>query len=156
MANCDIPDLDLLPKKYGIKNIYFSAGMESTLLHLGIWLLAWIIRLGIPINLAKHASFLLYISHWFDFLGTADGGMHMIIQGKDKNNKAHEVKCFVIAKNSSGPQIPTIPAIILAKQLVSGELKYTGACACVGMISLEEYLLALKQFDIEFIKLNYK
>jgi hypothetical protein len=29
MANCDVPDLDLLPDKYGIKKIRFSAGMES-------------------------------------------------------------------------------------------------------------------------------
>jgi hypothetical protein len=37
MANCDIPDLDLLPKHYGIKYIRFSAGIESIFLHLSLW-----------------------------------------------------------------------------------------------------------------------
>ncbi len=36
MANCDIPDLDLLPEKYRISKIRFSAGMENPLVHLGI------------------------------------------------------------------------------------------------------------------------
>ena len=33
MGNCDIPDLDLFPKKFDIKSIKFSAGMENIILH---------------------------------------------------------------------------------------------------------------------------
>ena len=42
MGNCDIPDFDLFPKKFGIKSIKFSAGMENTVLHFSIWALSWI------------------------------------------------------------------------------------------------------------------
>ena len=48
-----------------------------------IWMVSWLIRLGLPINLSNHASLLLYISHLFDFLGTKDGGMHIFIKGKN-------------------------------------------------------------------------
>jgi hypothetical protein len=74
MANCDIPDLDLLPEKYGIRKIRFSAGMENPVVHLGIWTLSWVVRAGFPIDLSKHSAALLALSNRFDFLGSADGG----------------------------------------------------------------------------------
>ncbi len=56
MANCDIPDLDLLPPRYGIKSIRFSAGLELSPLHLGLWGLGWLVRLGVPLDLPRHAG----------------------------------------------------------------------------------------------------
>lgn len=148
MANCDIPDLDLLSSRYGIKHIRFSAGMEHTLLHLGIWKLSWLARLGMPLHLEKHAAFLLRASHWFDRFGTDSGGMHMIISGKDKNGRPHTRRWFIIAHNGDGPQIPCIPAIILARKLAEAELPGSGAAPCVGMVTLKEYLQELKPFAI--------
>ena len=149
MANCDIPDLDLFPPRYGIKEIRFSAGMESALLHLSIWAASWLVRIRPTTNLAKHAALLLRTSHLFDRLGTADGGMHMIIKGKDKNQAPHTVKWFIIAKDGDGPQIPTIPAIILAKKITSNDLNYTGATPCTGMVTLQDYMTELQEYSIK-------
>jgi saccharopine dehydrogenase-like NADP-dependent oxidoreductase len=149
MANCDIPDLDLFPKIYNIKNIQFSAGMESGFLHIGIWLVSWLVRLGLPIKLENHAKFLLKISHYFDFLGSDDGAMHMIFKGRDQSGRPMEIKWFLIAKSGDGPQIPCVPAIILAKKLIAGTLKSKGALPCVGMITLAEYMEELSEFDIK-------
>ncbi len=148
MANCDIPDLDLLPKHYGIKDIQFSAGMESSLLHFGIWLMSWLVRIGLPIDLSTYAKPLLYISHMFNGLGTEDGGMHIVIKGMGKHGKPYEIKWFIIAKDGDGPHIPTIPAIILAEKLICETLHYKGACACVGMVSLSDYLKELEEYHI--------
>lgn len=148
MANCDIPDLDLLPAHYGIRSIRFSAGLELSFMHLGLWLLSWAVRLGIPLHLPRHAATLLEVSNWFDRFGSAHGGMHIILCGKNKAGKAYERKWFIIAKDGDGPQIPTIPAIILAKKLVHGDLDYYGATPCVAMVTLEEYLSELKGFSI--------
>ena len=79
MSNCDVPDLDLLPARFGIKRIRFSAGMEVPPVHFGMWLLSWGVRLGFPIDLPKHAAALLKASNWFDRFGSADGGMHVIL-----------------------------------------------------------------------------
>jgi hypothetical protein len=148
MANCDVPDLDLFPARYGIKSIRFSAGLELGFMHIGLWIISWLVRIGLPINLQKHADALLKISDYFNKFGTADGGMHIILRGKDVEGKTHERKWFIIAKNGDGPQIPTIPAIVLAEKLATNRLDYRGATTCVCMITLDEYLNELKDFTI--------
>ncbi|MCP5361145.1 MAG: saccharopine dehydrogenase NADP-binding domain-containing protein [Hyphomicrobiales bacterium] len=149
MANCDIPDLDVLPERYGIQSIRFSAGMESTLAHLGIWALSWLVRLGIPLHLPRHARALLKASHWLDWLGTENGGMFMRIQGKRINGESHSITWYIIAKNGDGPHIPTIPAILLAKKLAMGGPLPTGAMPCVAMVPLDDYLNALSGYAIK-------
>lgn len=148
MSNCDIPDLDLLPKHYGISHIRFSAGIESAFLHLGLWILSGCVRLGLPIRLDAHADVLLKVSHWFDRFGSDNGGMHMIFSGKDRHGREKVIKWFLVAQNGYGVHVPTIPAIVLVKHLISGKLRQTGAIPCVGLISLEEYLVELGDENI--------
>lgn len=148
MANCDIPDLDLLPTRYGIRSIRFSAGLELGFMHLGLWLLSWVVRLGFPLNLSTHSAALLKASNWFNGFGSADGGMHIILCGKDKQGSPHMRKWFIIAKHGDGPQIPTIPAIILAQRLATDRFGFRGAAPCMGMVSLGDYLDELKTFAI--------
>jgi saccharopine dehydrogenase-like NADP-dependent oxidoreductase len=149
MANCDIPDLDLFTKKYGLKNIRFSAGMENSFLHLGMWAMSYLVRMGLPLNLQRHAKFLLSFSHVFDFFGTTTGGMHMLLKGIDKDGKLLEIKWFIIAKNNDGPQIPCVPPIILSKKNIKCELHEIGAMPCVGMITLDEYMQEIQGFSIK-------
>ncbi len=150
MGNCDIPDLDLFPKHYDIKNISFSAGMESTGLHLSIWLLSWMVRLGLPLNLQNYAATLTKLSHIFDIGGSKNGGMHMIFKGIDHNNKPLTLKWFVVAKNNEGPNVPTIPSIILAKKLLAGNITDDGAKVCMNMITLDEYQQELRHFATDY------
>jgi hypothetical protein len=149
MANCDIPDLDLLPAHYGIAKIRFAAGMENPLIHLGIWSLSWLIRLGIPLNLAHYAAPLLKLSTLFDSIGSSDGGMFMRIEGHDNNGISTTKQWFIIGMDGDGPYIPTIPSVVLTKKLLSGTLTQTGAMACVGLVSLEEYLAELTHLNVQ-------
>ena len=152
MANCEIPDLDLLPPRYGLKHIQFSAGMELGLLHLGLWGLSGLVRAGLPLRLERHAGLLLKLSNLFNHFGSADGGMHMIMQGLDHHAHPLTRKWFIIARNGHGPEIPTVPAIILAKKLWAGEDLPSGAYPCVGLVSLSDYLDELSAFDIETVE----
>jgi hypothetical protein len=149
MANCDVPDLDLLPARYGFRQVRFSAGFENPAIHMGLWLLSWAVRLGMPIDLPRHSSALLKASHWFDFIGSADGGMHVILKGKDSAGRRTVAKWFIIALAGDGPYIPTIPAVVLVKQMVAGKSIGPGALPCIGMITLQEYLDELKPFKIK-------
>lgn len=149
MANCDVPDLDLLPERYGVKKIRFSAGMENSLLHLGTWLLSWGVRLGLPIDLSRAAPALLAASHWFDGGGSADGGMHVLLEGKDRAGRKIVRQWFIVARAGDGPYIPCAPAVILAKRIVGGAQIQAGAMACVGVVSLEDYLKELKFLNIK-------
>lgn len=148
MANCDVPDLSLFPEKYGINYLRFSAGMENSFLHLGMWLVSFLVRFGLPINLSRHAQFFLRVSNLFNCFGTPHGGMHMLIKGRDKHGKYKEINWFIIAKDGDGPQIPCVPAIILTKKLYAGTLKECGAIPCIGLITLEEYMNELNGFAI--------
>jgi len=149
MANCDIPDLDILPAKYAIEKIQFSAGLELPFLHLGLWALSWLVRFGLPLDLPKFSKPLLIASDWFNKIGSADGGMHVILSGLDKQGKPHTRKWFIIAKNGCGPHIPTIPAIILAQKLIEGKFSQIGAQPCVGLMTVQDYLNEMTDFDIE-------
>lgn len=149
MANCDIPDLDLFPEYYGIREIRFSAGLESNVLHLSLWILSWLVRIGVPLNLEKHAKIFLRLSHLFDRFGSNDGGMHMIISGKDKQGQSKTIKWFIVARKGDGPQIPTIPAIILVKKLMEGTLVQSGAVPCMNLVTFDEYVAELLGFEIK-------
>lgn len=148
MANCDIPDLDLFPEKYSIANVRFSAGMELLPIHFGIWALGWLTRLGLPIDWPRYGRLLLNACSWFDRFGSDAGGMHVILRGKGTDGASQERRWFVIAENGDGPQIPCVPAVILAKKLALGQPVPLGAMACVGLITLEEYLRELEIFAI--------
>ncbi len=148
MANCDIPDLDVLPAHYGIRSIRFSAGLELAPLHLGLWVLSWLVRAGLPLNLPRHAATLLAASNWFDRFGSNDGGMHMVMEGTAADGSAHKRQWFIIAKKGYGPHIPTVPAIVLAKKIATGTLPVIGAYPCVALVSLTEYLGELGEYPI--------
>ncbi|MBY0580305.1 MAG: saccharopine dehydrogenase NADP-binding domain-containing protein [Rickettsiales bacterium] len=151
MANCDIPDFDIFSNRYGIEFLRFSAGVESHIVHLGIWFLSYLVRIGLLINLPKYANFLFNCSKLFQIFGTQNGGMHMLLQGKDLAGKPKELRWFIIAEKGDGPQIPCTPAIILAKKLINETVVEKGAMPCVGLITLEEYLEQLKDFSIKEI-----
>lgn len=148
MANCEIPDLDILPPRYGIRSIRFSAGLELAPLHLGLWAVSWLVRLGLPMNLPRHAATLLAASNWFDRFGSADGGMHVIIEGTAPDGLPRKRQWFIIAKDGYGPHIPTIPAIVLAKKIAAGAALAPGAYPCVAKVTLAEYLAELKDYPI--------
>lgn len=148
MANCEVPDLDLLPSFFPIKSIRFSAGIENNIAHFGLWFLSWLVRLKFPIKLENHAEGLLKLSHYFDFFGSDSGGMHMLMSGTDFKGNHKSIKWFMVANNDDGSYIPAIPAILLAKRILQEEISETGAIPCTQLISLENYLEELKKFDV--------
>ncbi len=74
--------------------------------------------------------------------------MHMVITGEDLAGEPHTRGWFIIAKDGDGPHIPTIPAIVLAKQLARNELDLTGAMPCVGLVSIDTYIQELAPYNI--------
>ncbi len=155
MANCDIPDLAAFPSHYQIPSIQFSAGLESPTLHLSLWLLSWIVRAGLPINLQKHAKRMLHASHFFDRFSSDDGGMHMTLNGLDKHHRPLKLNWYIIAKSGDGPQIPAAPAIILADKIINKKLNLSGAMPCIGLVTYDEYLKQLSELHIDtHVELN--
>ncbi len=148
MGNCEAPDLDWLQDYFAIKKLRFSAGMESKLLHMSIWLCSWLIRLKLPLKLPHHASFLLKASRWFDVLGSDEGGMHIDFTGTNKDHKHVHKTWYIEAKKNDGPQIPSIPAIVLTEKVLNHQIT-AGVHPSIQLMTLEEYLAELADFSIQ-------
>ncbi len=151
LGNCDVPDLALFPKRYPeLKSIRFYAGLEIPFIHITLWALSWFVRAGMVKSLTKAAPLMLKTSYMFDWLGSANSAFHMELSGKDKDGESKTVKFELTARSGDGPYIPCMPAILLARKLIAGELTETGAHPCMGFISKDEYLGALRDMDIEW------
>jgi Saccharopine dehydrogenase NADP binding domain len=146
---CDIPDLELFPERYpGLRDLEFAAGHEVKLLHLGTWLLSWIVRLGFVKSLSPYAERLLKLSFLFDPLGSDKSGFHMFLRGLDHYGRPAEVRIFMVARRAHGPNIPCFPAIILARRIAAANQVAPGARPCLDLIDLDELLTAMDNLDI--------
>lgn len=151
-GHCDIPDLDLFPTRYpGLRTMRFSAGHEIALLHWGTWLLSWGVRIKLLPRLDRWADGLLRASFLFDPLGSGRSGFHMIVRGTNAGGRGVERRHWIIARQGHGPNIPCMPAILIARRLARGEAIAPGARPCLDIISLDEYLSALEGLDITVI-----
>jgi hypothetical protein len=149
---CDIPDLELFPERYGeLSDLSFVAGHEVKLLHLGTWLLSWIVRLGIVRSLSPYAERLLKLSFLFDPLGSDKSGFHMFLNGTGPSGEGVKVRIFIVARQVHGPHIPCVPAILLAKRIAAGEEIAAGARPCLDLITLDEIMSAIAHLDISTI-----
>lgn len=150
LGNCDIPDLALFPDRYkSLESIHFYAGQEIAVLHFGLWLMTWLVRAGIVKNLGDHARALMKISRLLDIFGGDKSALHMTLKGIGADGKPKETTFYLIARSGHGPMIPAMPSIICTKMLARGGLTQRGAFPCIGIVTLPQYMDALKGFDIK-------
>jgi len=137
---CDVPDLGLLPEYAGGANtVTFHAALESKLEHLVLWKMAWITRFGIIRNWNRFIPLFQCLSDKLINLGSDVGGMRIRMSGEGKEGDSRCVTWSLTARQNHGPEIPCVPALILARKLVRGEISEHGAHACLGMITLSEF-----------------
>ena len=152
-GHCDVPDLDLFPARYpGLRWMRFGAGHESAVLHFGTWLLSWGVRIGLLPPLDRWSDALLRLSFQFDRWGSGRSGFHMRIAGRGHDGQPVTRIERIIARSGHGPNIPCVPAILIARRLAHGGSIAPGARPCLDLIRLEEYLAALSSLDIEIIR----
>lgn len=148
-GDCDIPDLELFPKRYpDLREHRFVAGHEINSLHLGTWLLSWAVRLRLVRSLEPHAERLLRWSFLFDPLGTDRSGFHLRLSGTGRDGRPLAITAFMVARQGHGPNIPCLPAILLARRIAAGQAPAPGARPCLDLITLPDYLGALDGLDI--------
>jgi hypothetical protein len=148
LAACDVPDLDLFPARYGLKELSFRAGLELRSLHFGLWLLSWFARAGLLRNLPSYAATLKRMSEWLLGAGSDAGAMHVTLRGADLSGNPHRTDWEIIATGGDGPQIPATAAVVIAGKLARGELDARGAVPCLDLFTLEECLASLAGYAI--------
>lgn len=140
LANVDIPDLELFPKRYGpLNTVNFQAGLELPLLHFGMVFMALLAKIGLVKDWSVLTRQIFRASEIFKNFGTDTGGMQINLTGLNAQQKPKKLKWVLSAENGVGPYIPIISAIILAKKLIAETLDIRGAMPCLGMYSLEEF-----------------
>jgi saccharopine dehydrogenase-like NADP-dependent oxidoreductase len=150
-ARCDVPDLQLLPARYrSLASMRFDASLELGLEHVGLWTLAWLVRMKLVRDPAAMARAMLRTAHWLDRFGTDVGGMRVMLAGRRADGTSGRSKWHLTARNGDGPAIPCSPAILIAKKLARGESIEPGARPCEAMMTLEEFGDATRDLAISW------
>jgi saccharopine dehydrogenase-like NADP-dependent oxidoreductase len=149
LGNCDVPDLVLFPRYFpGLRTVRFRGGLGLPILHLGLWSLTWLVRLGIVPNLRAAAPVLSALSHLFDRFGTDDSGFYMEMTGRAPGGQPQQVAFDLTARAGDGLMIPCTPAIVLAVKLAKGEIGQRGAMPCCGLLDLHDILDELRPLRV--------
>jgi len=152
-GNCDIPDFELFPVRYPtLRSIRFGAGHEIAPVHWATWLLSWLVRWRLLPRLDKWAGFLLRTSYLFDPWGSSLSGFHIFISGIAHDGRPLVRRRWMIARAGDGPNIPCMPAILIARRLAGGEAFVPGARPCLDVITLDEFLTALEPYDVSLVE----
>ncbi len=156
LSNVDTPERTLWRTRYpALEEAAIRAGLEVSLLHLGLALLARGVRLGVLPSLDRFAKPFLRIAAAFDWLGTEAGAMHVRVVTRDTNARSTVREAFLVAEQNDGPQIPAAPAALVVKKLLAlpgyAPLEKRGAFPCIGLVTLKEILGELKDFAIRYV-----
>jgi len=148
MSNCEIPDLDLLPRQYpSLKSVRFQAGLEVSVLHLGLWFLSIFSRIGLVKNWNRYTQLLVSTSEWFSNFGSDCGGMLIELTGIGANNQTKIIQWQLVAEEGDGPNVPTIAAELVIDKISKGRFE-KGAMPCIGLFELEEFMTIASRWNI--------
>lgn len=139
-ALCDIPDLELFPERYGVRDrVMFRAALEVAATQRAFAVLAALRGKGLLKRPERLAGFLDRISGVFDPLGTPLGGMVVRVEGLDQAGRSARRAWHIAADNDDGPEIPCMATILLARKLAAGDAMSAGAFTAAGLLSLDEF-----------------
>lgn len=139
-CDCDVPDVALFPSRYdGVREVRFQAGLELSVLHLGLWGLSGLVRLGLLPNLRRFAAPFRRMADWFEGFGTDKGGMYVEVTGRDGRGDTVTRAWSLVAESGHGPYVPIVPAVILVRKLAGGVLTEWGARPCMGLFDLRDF-----------------
>lgn len=138
------PDLLLFPRRYGARSVLFRAGLELPVLHLLLWLISWLPKLGLVHSLERYAVPMRWIADRTLRFGSDRGGMSVTVVGRDATSRHVRRTWTLIVESGQGPFVPALPAFLLARKLLSGDVP-PGARPCLGEFSLGEIERALSR-----------
>jgi NAD(P)-dependent dehydrogenase (short-subunit alcohol dehydrogenase family) len=144
VAACDLPEPKLFAQRFGVRDTYAGAGLELSVLHLGLWLLSGLVRLHLVRSLAPFAARLAAIAERLRRSGTDRGGLRIDIEGPAGRRSWH-----LIAEGGDGPFVPVLPAAALVRKLAGGQRVVRGAMPCLELVSLGEILVEARRAHLQ-------
>ena len=139
-AACDVPDLELFPDRYrGLRTMEFRAALEFSAQHFALWLAAALRRAGIPLALERCAAPLERAATALGRFAGDKGGMLVSVIGEKDDGSRARIEWHLTVAATSGPEIPCLAAVLLARRLANGRLAERGAFACMGFLRLADF-----------------
>ena len=130
---CETPDLDLFVARYRPRErAAFRAGLQPALAHFGVWLLAGLARLGLPL---PGPDALVALSRPLAGFGDDRGAMRVEAYGRDAGGRAVRAVWRLLARPGVGPVTPSLPALAAVKAIAEGRIA-PGAGPCIGILPL--------------------
>lgn len=152
LGSCDVPDLELFPKRYGsVRTVTFHGGFASDVGHLFVWAMSALVKAGIFSSIAPLARPLNRLSRWVEPIVSDKGAMFVELEGIDRDGRAVKRRWHIVAAQNHGPYIPCAAAIAVAKKLADGVALPKGAQPCIGLLTVEECLAPLMALDIHVL-----
>lgn len=148
-AACDVPDLALFPQYYpGVKTVQFRASLEFSIEHFMLALVAGFRRCGVNAPIEQWAASLDRIATGLNRFGGEQGGMLVSVTGIQSSGQMVRVEWHLTASSNEGPEIPCMPAILLVRKLIRGDVQVRGAMPCIGLLTLDEFLAEFRHWNI--------
>lgn len=145
----ETPDLDLLVERYRPRrSAVFKAGLELSVMHLGLWLASQAVRCGLLRSLRSFAPGFRWIADGLFGFGSDRGGMTVEAAGRDARGVDVTASWSLIAAAGDGPNVPTLPALAVVRALLAGRSPTPGARACAGDLRLADIAAEFGPFRI--------
>lgn len=136
---CDTPEQDLLVERYQPKHsAEFFAGMELSILHLGLWLLCWPVRWGWLRSLEPFAAPLFLIAQWLRPFESDRGAMTVRVEGHAHDGTFIRRHWTLAADANRGPYVPIMATLAMIKRRAAAPGQ-PGARACAGLLALTDF-----------------
>ncbi|GEP09554.1 SDR family oxidoreductase [Methylobacterium gnaphalii] len=149
---CETPDLDILPARFPeARSAIFRAGLELSVLHLGLWLASLPVRLRLLPSLVPFAKPFLAVTGWLERFGSDRGGMVVEALGRDADDRPTRARWSLVAEAGDGPYVPTLPALAMIRRMTdpAAEPVPPGARAYVDLLSLTAIEAEMRRLRIE-------
>ncbi|HXC27710.1 MAG TPA: saccharopine dehydrogenase NADP-binding domain-containing protein [Stellaceae bacterium] len=138
LSLCETPDLDLVPARFAPEqSAMFRAGLELSVMHLGLSLAGILVRARLLPSLAPFARPFRWMAERLKGLGSDRGGMIVEVRGIGAAGGAARSVWSLVAEAGDGPVVPTLPALAVIRALAEGSLSQPGARVCAGVLNLE-------------------
>lgn len=131
---CDTPDQDLLVARYQpTRSAEFFAGVELSIMHIGLLLLSLSVRWGLVESLRPLARLLHRVATWLRPFGSDRGAMLVEVSGSGRT-----ARWILDASGNRGPYVPVLACVALLRRWRDA-VPAAGAGPCVGMLGLGDF-----------------
>lgn len=136
---CDVPDLDLLPRRYpSARNVIFRAGAELFSQNIALWIMSFVVRCGLLKSLSPLASAFTRLQILSRFMGSECSGMSVSVTGQDRTGRAVRNLWTLLGEDGHGPWVPSFAAVLLVQKLAAGAVP-AGAGPAIGLLRESDF-----------------